>query len=154
MLENLIKERMFWMLVSDLQKYFNFVILFIFCFGCLSFLLLWSFLSTVKPRYSAVQGTGQNCALNRGFHYCQFVNNYENTSWDQNLYALLAEIHYKRVRYSGVLLYQVFSSLLGQHFFFTFMEQLFNNHPIFSYFHIAQQNYNSTYTIIGMVKFH
>ena len=31
--------------------------------------------------------------------------NYENTSWDQNLYALLAELCYKRVCYNGVSLY-------------------------------------------------
>ena len=47
---------------------------------------------TVKPRYSAFQGTGQNYALYQGFHYCQYINNYENASWDQNLYALLAEL--------------------------------------------------------------
>ena len=28
--------------------------------------------STVKPRYSAFQGTGQNYPLYRGFHYCQY----------------------------------------------------------------------------------
>ena len=60
---------------------------------------------TVEPRYSASQGTGQNYALNQGFHYFQHRNNYENASWDQNLYAVLAEIRYKRVRYSGVSLY-------------------------------------------------
>ena len=43
---------------------------------------------TVKPRYSAFQGTGQNYALKQGIHYCQHVNNYENTSWDQNFYIL------------------------------------------------------------------
>ena len=59
---------------------------------------------TVEPRYSASQGTGQNDALNRGFHYCQHRNNYENASWDQNLYALLADIPYRRVHYSGVSL--------------------------------------------------
>ena len=63
------------------------------------------FPNTVEPRYSASQGTGQNYALNRGFHYCQHRNNYENASWDQNLYTLLAEIRYKWVRYSGVSLY-------------------------------------------------
>ena len=47
---------------------------------------------TVEPRYSASQGTGKNYALNRGFHYCQHINNYENTSWDQNIHALLAEL--------------------------------------------------------------
>ena len=60
---------------------------------------------TVEPRYSASQGTGQIYALNQGFHYCQHRNNYENASWDQNLYALMAEIRYERVRYSGVSLY-------------------------------------------------
>ena len=44
-------------------------------------------LCTVKPRYSTFQGSGQNYALNRGFHYCQHMNKYESTSWDQNLYA-------------------------------------------------------------------
>ena len=47
---------------------------------------------TVKPRYSAFQGTDQHYALNQGFHYCQQINNFENTSWDQNFYALLAEL--------------------------------------------------------------
>ena len=59
---------------------------------------------TVKPRYSVFQGTGQNYALKQGSLYCQHINNYENTLWDQNLYALLAGIRYKRVRYSRVLL--------------------------------------------------
>ena len=49
--------------------------------------------NTVKPRYSEFQGTGQNYVLNRGFHYCQHENNYENTSQDQNLHALLAELY-------------------------------------------------------------
>ena len=48
-------------------------------------------INTVKPRYSAFQGTGQNHALYRGFHYCLHINNCENTSWEQNLYALLVE---------------------------------------------------------------
>ena len=39
-------------------------------------------ISTVKPRYSALQGTGQNYALFRGSLYCQYINNSENTSWD------------------------------------------------------------------------
>ena len=65
------------------------------------------FVITVEPRYSASQGTGQNYALSQGFHYCQHINNYKNASWDQNLYALLAGIRYKRVRYSGVLLYRI-----------------------------------------------
>ena len=38
------------------------------------------------------QGTDQNYALYRGSLYCQHKNNYENTSRDQNLYALLAEL--------------------------------------------------------------
>ena len=63
---------------------------------------------TVKPRYSAFQGTGQNYALNRGFHYCQHINNYENTYWNKNLYALLPELCYMRVRYNGVSLYLLF----------------------------------------------
>ena len=46
----------------------------------------------VKPRYSALQGTDQNYALYQGFHYCQHINNYENTSRDQNLYAYSAEL--------------------------------------------------------------
>ena len=48
--------------------------------------------TTVKPRYSVFQGTGQNHALYQGSFYCQHTNNYENTSWNQNLYALLAEL--------------------------------------------------------------
>ena len=63
------------------------------------------FENTAEPRYSASQGTGQNYALNRGFHYIQYRIKYENASWDQNLHALLAEIRYKRVRYCGVSLY-------------------------------------------------
>ena len=47
---------------------------------------------TVKPRYSVFQGPGQNYALNQGFFHCQRTNNYENTSWEKNLYALLAEL--------------------------------------------------------------
>ena len=47
--------------------------------------------STVKPRYSAFQETGQNSALNRGFHYCQHVNIYEITARVKNFYTLLAE---------------------------------------------------------------
>ena len=61
-------------------------------------------LSTVKPCCSAFQGTSQNYALYQGFHYYQHTNNYENTSWNQDLYALLAELYYKRVRYNGVSL--------------------------------------------------
>ena len=50
--------------------------------------------STVKPRYSVFQGTDQNCALHQGSLYCRHihVDNYENTSWNQDLYALLAEL--------------------------------------------------------------
>ena len=48
--------------------------------------------STVKPRYSTFQGIGQNHALNQGFYYCQHVNNYESTSWDQNFHVLLVEL--------------------------------------------------------------
>ena len=48
--------------------------------------------NTVKPHYNASQGTGQNYALNRGLHYCQYIKNYEYTSWDQKLYTLLAEL--------------------------------------------------------------
>ena len=58
---------------------------------------------TVEPRYSAFKGTGLNNISNLGFHNCQYVNKY--TSWDQNLYALLEELCYKRVLYSGVFLY-------------------------------------------------
>ena len=47
---------------------------------------------TVKPRYSAFEETGQNYALYQGFNYCQYINNYENAAWDQNMYALLAEL--------------------------------------------------------------
>ena len=47
---------------------------------------------TVKPRYSAFQGTGQNNTLYRGFFYCQHIDNYENTYWDQIPYTLLAEL--------------------------------------------------------------
>ena len=54
--------------------------------------------TSVEPRYSASQGTGQNCALKRGFHYCQHMNNFENAFWDQNLYPLLAGTRYKQVR--------------------------------------------------------
>ena len=32
-------------------------------------------LSTVRPRYSAFQGTGQKYALYQGFHYYQHMNN-------------------------------------------------------------------------------
>ena len=59
--------------------------------------------TSVEPRYSASQGTGQNYAPDVGFHYIQYRN--KNASWDQNLHALLAEIHFKQVRYSGVSLY-------------------------------------------------
>ena len=69
------------------------------------FELLASVIYTAKPRYSAFQGTGLNFVLYQGFHYCQHMNNYENASWDQNLYAELAGIRYKWVRYSGVSLY-------------------------------------------------
>ena len=41
---------------------------------------VYSFIDTVKPRYSVFQGTGQNYALYRGSLYCQYINNYENTS--------------------------------------------------------------------------
>ena len=41
-----------------------------------------NFTSTVEPRYSAFQGTGQNYTLYRGFHYCQYIDNYKNTFWD------------------------------------------------------------------------
>ena len=37
-------------------------------------------LSTVRPRYSAFQGTGHKYALYQGFHYYQLINNYENDS--------------------------------------------------------------------------
>ena len=47
---------------------------------------------TVKPYYSTFQGTGQSYTLHGGFHCCQHMNNCENASWDQNLYALLAEL--------------------------------------------------------------
>ena len=47
---------------------------------------------TVKPHYSVFQGTGQNYALYQDFLYCQHINNYETTSWDQNCYALLTEL--------------------------------------------------------------
>ena len=73
---------------------------------------------TVKPRYSVFQGTGQNYTVNRGFHYCQHTNNYENTCWDQNLYALLAEIRHKRVRYSEVSLYILLSKIASKIKFF------------------------------------
>ena len=46
----------------------------------------------VKPRYNAFQGTSQNYALYQGFYYCQYINDYKNASWGQNLYALLAEL--------------------------------------------------------------
>ena len=46
--------------------------------------------NTVKPRYSVFQGTGKNYALYRGS--LKHINNYENTSWNQNLYALLAKL--------------------------------------------------------------
>ena len=39
------------------------------------------------------------------FFYLQYIDNYENASWDQNLYTRLAGLYQKRVRYSGVLLY-------------------------------------------------
>ena len=47
--------------------------------------------STVKPRYSTFQGTGQNYTVNQVFYYCQHMNNYENNFQDQNSNALLAE---------------------------------------------------------------
>ena len=46
----------------------------------------------MKPRYSVFQGTGYNYALNQGSLYCQHTITYENTFWNQNLYALLAEL--------------------------------------------------------------
>ena len=46
--------------------------------------------NTVEPRFSAFQGTGQNYALYQGFHYCLYINNCEEASWDQNFYTLLA----------------------------------------------------------------
>ena len=61
--------------------------------------------NTVNPRYSAFQGTSQNYALFRGFRYCQYRNNCENTSFDQNLYALLAGLCKKQLRYNVVSLY-------------------------------------------------
>ena len=48
-------------------------------------------LNTVEPRYRIFQGADQNYTLKPGFQYCQHVNNYENTPWDQNLFALQAE---------------------------------------------------------------
>ena len=56
------------------------------------FLLHFRIVDTVEPRYSIFQGTGQHRALNLDSLYCQYVNNYENTCWNQNLYALLAEL--------------------------------------------------------------
>ena len=47
---------------------------------------------TVEPRFSVFQGTDQNYALNRSSLYCQHMSNYESTSWDLNLYTLLAEL--------------------------------------------------------------
>ena len=43
--------------------------------------------STVKPRYSAFQGTSKIYALNWNFHNCQHVYNYKNISLDQ-IYTL------------------------------------------------------------------
>ena len=74
----------------------------------------------VKPRYSAFQGTGRNYTLNQDFYNCQHVDNYENTSWDQNLYALLAESCSKRVRYSGVSLYSFQNSFPSAIFFYRY----------------------------------
>ena len=53
------------------------------------FFTLWC---TVKPWYSVFQDTGKNHALYRGSLYCQYINNFENTFWGQNLYALLVEL--------------------------------------------------------------
>ena len=78
-------------------------------------------ITTVEPRYSEFQGTGQNYALNQGFHYCQHINNYENASWDKNLHTLLAEFHYKRVRYSGVSLEMRGSEMEYMNFFHIIM---------------------------------
>ena len=47
---------------------------------------------TVKPRYSVFRATCPNYALRRGFHYCQLMNNYENATLGQIIYALLAEL--------------------------------------------------------------
>ena len=81
--------------------------------------------STIKPRYSIFQGTDQNFAFYRGSLYCQHINNHDITSWDQKLYAVLAELcRYAIARFHCtsflviVLLCFVFFFFTYYHFFF------------------------------------
>ena len=52
---------------------------------------------TAEPRNSAFQGTGLFAFL----LYCQYMYNYEDTTWYQNLYAFLVGFPYEWVRCRG-----------------------------------------------------